>query len=162
VNGNENPPICKLDNYINVLRNIKEKESEQRKKAKANVMKEISIGVSLPPSPPPHPPPSVSPHQATIDTHDLNIKMKKVNEFLDRDYQVRLIIFASKYIMEKKPLAIDETTLKVLDYLERFSTGPVMPSSKSADRVDFILSPKQRLYKDSPATTPPPPPTGAP
>jgi translation initiation factor IF-3 len=154
VNGNENPPICKLDSYVSVLRNIKEKESEQRKKAKANVMKEISIGVlhgslfHFSPSPP----------QATIDTHDLNIKMKKVNEFLDRDFQVRLIIFASKFVMEKKPLAIDETTLKVLDYLERFSTGPVMPSSKSADRVDFILSPKQRLFKDTPAVSPPPPP----
>jgi translation initiation factor IF-3 len=154
VNGNENPPICKLDSYVSVLRNIKEKESEQRKKAKANVMKEISIGVlhgSLFPF-------SHSPPQATIDTHDLNIKMKKVNEFLDRDFQVRLIIFASKFVMEKKPLAIDETTLKVLDYLERFSTGPVMPSSKSADRVDFILSPKQRLFKDTPAVSPPPPP----
>jgi hypothetical protein len=75
--------------------------------------------------------------------------MKKVNEFLDKNFQVKLIIFASRQTMEKKPLAIDETTLKVLDYLERFSTGPVMPSSKSSDRVDFILSPKQRLFKDA-------------
>lgn len=71
--------------------------------------------------------------------------MKKVNELLEDGYQVKVIIFATKAIMEAKPLAIDETTLRVLDILEQTVNGPVVPSSKALNRVDFILSPKKNL-----------------
>lgn len=47
INESTSPPLCKIESYINMIRDIKAKESEQRKKLKATIPKEINIGVSF-------------------------------------------------------------------------------------------------------------------
>ena len=69
-------------------------------------------------------------------------KIRKVKEFIDEGLQVKLTIFAKKPLLRKNPLAIDETTVKVLDSIEDF-VGQVQPLVRLSDRVDFILSAKK-------------------
>lgn len=84
----------------------------------------------------------ISSSQALIDTHDLNTKIRKVKECIDDGLQVKLTIFAKKPAMRKNPLAMDETTIKVLDCIEPF-IGTVQPITRMPTRVDFILHPKK-------------------
>jgi hypothetical protein len=81
--------------------------------------------------------------------------VRKVKEFIDDGLQVKLTIFAKKPAMRKNPLAMDETTIKVLDCIEPF-VGTVQPITRMAGRVDFILHPKKVVASggDAPAATP--------
>jgi hypothetical protein len=54
--------------------------------------------------------------------------------------QVKVSIFAKKRTAREHPLALDETTLRVLEGLETHA-GPVQSVSKVSSRVDFIISP---------------------
>ena len=75
--------------------------------------------------------------------------MKKVREFIEEGLQVKLTIFIKKPALRKHPLAMDETTIKVLDLIEEF-VGQVQPTARIATKIDFLLSPKK--------TVPPTPP----
>ena len=82
-----------------------------------------------------------SPHtQALCDTHDLNTKLTKIKGFLVDGIQVRVTIFVKKRTAREHPLALDETTIRVLDGLEGHA-GPVQSVSKVVSRVEFIVSP---------------------
>ena len=78
--------------------------------------------------------------QALCDTHDLNTKLSKMKGFLKEGLQVKVSIFAKKRTEREHPLALDETTLRVLGGLEEHA-GPVQSVSKVSSRVDFIVSP---------------------
>ena len=68
-----NPPVCKLVNYSKFKYELVKKEKEARKKQKIIVTKEIRISLN-------------------IDTHDLNVKMKKAAQFLNDGNKVKLSI----------------------------------------------------------------------
>lgn len=69
ISSNTNPPVCKILNYGKF-------KYQQSKKKKGNVIhkeKEIKIGVQ-------------------IDSHDLDVKINHINEFLDSGYIVKVTI----------------------------------------------------------------------
>ena len=78
--------------------------------------------------------------QALCESHDLNTKLNKVKAFLSEGLQVKVSIFAKKRTQREHPLALDETTLRVLSGLESVA-GPVQSVSKESSRVEFIFSP---------------------
>mmetsp|Transcript_17848 Transcript_17848/g.29837 ORF Transcript_17848/g.29837 Transcript_17848/m.29837 type:complete len:238 (+) Transcript_17848:76-789(+) len=113
-----------------VLQDFKKKQMEAEKKVKAEPkkkakpIKQIRVG-------------------ALCDTHDLDTKLNKVKGFLSEGLQVRVSIFAKKRTAREHPLALDETTLRVLDGLEQVA-GPVQSVSKESSRVEFIISPLKK------------------
>jgi len=71
VNGQSDPPVCKLDDFGSVLKKEREKEKEKKVHQKARTLKEMFVG-------------------AGIDPHDLGIKMNKVKEFLADGHPVKV------------------------------------------------------------------------
>lgn len=141
--------VCVLQDF-EAMRMEKQKKAKDLPKKKANKpMKEIRIGVSCCEV---HIPPCTC-HplfnnvaamcQALCDTHDLNTKLSKVKNFLGDGLQVKVSIFSRKVVTREHPLALDETTLRVLDGLESVA-GPVQSVSKESSRVEFIISPMKK------------------
>lgn len=73
ISPNANPPVCKIMNYSKHRFDQQKKEKEARKKQKTVSVKEIRL----------------SPN---IDTHDINVKMKKALEFLKHGDKVKVTI----------------------------------------------------------------------
>lgn len=73
ISPNANPPVCKIMNYSKHRFDQQKKEKEARKKQKVVSVKEIRL----------------SPN---IDTHDVNVKMKKALEFLKNGDKVKVTI----------------------------------------------------------------------
>ncbi len=71
---NANPPVCKFINYDKYRYELAKKEKEARKKQVVMKIKEIRMTYN-------------------IDTHDLNVKKKKIREFLEDGDKVKVGIF---------------------------------------------------------------------
>ncbi len=69
-----NPPVCKFINYDKYRYELAKKEKEARKKQVVMKIKEIRMTYN-------------------IDTHDLNVKKKKIREFLEDGDKVKVGIF---------------------------------------------------------------------
>jgi translation initiation factor IF-3 len=122
VSANSSPPVCKMAIYGQVIMQKKKKSRAIKANARARVVKELLVG-------------------ATIDPHDLGIKMKKVREFLDSGHQVKVSVVAKRYALQRNPLALDETTLQVLELVEETSATAKQQHSNSPNRREFIFSP---------------------
>lgn len=125
VNGSIDPPICKLDNFGEVLMSKKKKEKERKAVQKARSLKEIFCSVG-------------------IGKADLDMKMNKVKEFLSLGHPVKVVIMAKKGRFKKDPLALSELTLVVLEMVENDVSTVQEPSKSSPHRVDFLLNPKSQ------------------
>lgn len=125
VNPSSNPPVCKLVD-------MEEKETEDRKKekqrksnaSKAKPMKEIFVSTC-------------------IDPHDLETKMTRIKTFLAEGHQVKIGVLAKRRALEKKPSALEECVLKVLELSEEFVSSIQQPPSNSTMRRDLLLTPKK-------------------
>lgn len=100
-----NPPVCKLVNYSKFKYELVKKEKEARKKQKIIVTKEIRISLN-------------------IDTHDLNVKMKKAAQFLNDGNKVKLSIRFKGRELGRTDLANDlinkfKDTLKEIGNVEK-------------------------------------------
>ena len=71
---NANPPVCKFINYDKYRYELAKKEKEARKKQVVMKIKEIRMTYN-------------------IDTHDLNVKKRKIREFLEDGDKVKVGIF---------------------------------------------------------------------
>lgn len=81
--------------------------------------------------------------QANIDSHDLEVKLSKVKEFLSSGNEVKITINSNKKLATKSPQAMDRTVLLVLERVEGLVSSIRQPAVKFAEfRKDFILSPK--------------------
>lgn len=67
------PPVCKIIDYGKYKYEQEKSQSQQRKKNKVREEKEMRLGLG-------------------ITDHDLTIKAKKVDQFLQKQYKVRLVI----------------------------------------------------------------------
>lgn len=65
------PPVCKLMDYGKFKYEKGKKEKEAKKKQKVVVVKEIKL-------------------KSRIDKHDLEVKLGKVNKFLEKGYKVKV------------------------------------------------------------------------
>ena len=123
VNLSADPPICRLENYGQLMVKKKERAKEIRVNAKARSLKEMFIG-------------------GGIDKHDLGIKMKKVIEFLSDGHPVRIFVTAKKLRLKIEPFCVEETTMKVLEAVEEHVQSVQQPESATSSRKDFTLNPK--------------------
>lgn len=75
INPQSNPPICKIGDVGRYKYDLQKREKEQNKKARENRVdiKEVQI-------------------RPAIDTHDLDVKMKHIKEWLEEGDKVRIII----------------------------------------------------------------------
>ncbi|HHH81180.1 MAG TPA: translation initiation factor IF-3 [candidate division Zixibacteria bacterium] len=67
----ENPPVCKIMNYGKYLYELKKREKELKKKQVGTQLKEIRL-------------------TSRIGEHDFNVKLKKIREFLEHGYRVKV------------------------------------------------------------------------
>lgn len=132
VNGASDPPVCKLENYGQLLMSMKKKDKAKKATQKARAVKEIFIG-------------------AGIDPHDLGTKMNHVKEFLSNGHPVRIVVIAKKQNLKDNPLAVEEVTLKVLDSVEKFVSSAQQPT-QTPMRSEFLLNPKSS--KSNPKASP--------
>ena len=96
VASKEKPPVCRVDDAGKGLMEKKKKAKLQRSMTRSKAVKEMVIG-------------------AGIDSHDLEMKMKKVRSFLGDGHQVRLQVLAKRGNIQKNPRAVQDATLKVRD-----------------------------------------------
>lgn len=70
---NANPPVCRIMDFGKFKYEQTRREKESKKNQKAIEVKEIKI-------------------RPNIEEHDYQVKLKKIREFLEKGYKVRLII----------------------------------------------------------------------
>jgi len=71
---NANPPVCRIMDFGKFKYELARKEKEAKKNQKiASEVKEIKI-------------------RPNIEEHDYQVKLRKIREFLEKGYKVRLII----------------------------------------------------------------------
>lgn len=73
ISSTAKPPVCKLIDYSKYKYDIERQEKHQRQKGKAPGLKEIRLSLK-------------------IDTHDLEVKAKKVKIFLEKGSRVRIFL----------------------------------------------------------------------
>lgn len=73
VSANSTPVVCRIMDYGKFKYEKGKKEKEAKKKQKVIVVKEIKI-------------------KPRIDTHDLEVKVKRIEEFLEKDYKIKVTI----------------------------------------------------------------------
>ena len=126
VDDGAEPPVCKLDNYGQIIKAMKAKRKELRINEKARTIKELyfTAGISL---------------------HDLNIKLDKAKEFLSDGHPVKVTVTIKKDSYKIEPTAIDQTIYTILNLLEKDVLNVRQSPSKSALRREFTLNPKPKV-----------------
>ena len=143
MDGKADPPVCKIEVYEPKKEAAAPTRNDREKKKKANKpkpLKEIIVGVCLLA----YIRYALTMCQCLIDKHDLDIKARKIKEFLESGHQVKLTIFGKKHQLLKHPLAMDSTTLKVFEAVESFVDNVRPPSSSAPNRVEFVFMPKTK------------------
>lgn len=102
ISPNADPPVCKIMDYGKFIFEKNKKEKEAKKNQKVVVLKEIKLS-------------------ATIDTHDMEFKIKNAIKFLQAKNKVKVSIrfkgreishsFLGKAVLEKFILAVEEYSL---------------------------------------------------
>jgi translation initiation factor IF-3 len=120
VSPNANPPVVKIMDYGKYMYELKKK---QKKKDKTPEMKEIEL-------------------TPTIGEHDLNVKLKKAREFLEKGHKVKVEI----RMRGRQMLHVDIThqlAEKVIALLDDVAAVDVEPKQEGRF-VHFILKPRKR------------------
>lgn len=109
ISPNADPPVCKLLDYGKFKYEAQKKASEARKKQKTTVVKEIKM-------------------RLTIDVHDLEVKLRKVKEFIEHDDKVKISIRFRGREMAHKERAyelVDQVKAATAEYA-KFDQEPKM------------------------------------
>ncbi len=120
VSPNANPPVVKIMDYGKYMYELKKK---QKKKDKTPEMKEIEL-------------------TPTIGEHDLQVKLKKAREFLEKGHKVKIEI----RMRGRQMLHVDITEQlaeKVIALLDDVAAVDVAPRQEGRF-VHFILKPRKR------------------
>lgn len=121
ISPNANPPVCKLMDYGKYRFDLAKKEREAKKKQKTIEIKEMRLS-------------------ATIDTHDLEVKAKNVNKFLEAGDKVKVSIR-----FKGRQLSHTEQGLKVMDAFLKLTDGHCTVEKKAqmeGRSMFMILAPK--------------------
>lgn len=93
IGPNADPPVVKLIDYSKFLYQLKKKKQEEKKKTSTSETKQIQMG-------------------PFIDDHDLEIKLKRANEFIKDGDKVKFIVkFRGRAITKKE---LGEAVLKTV------------------------------------------------
>eukprot|EP01041_Mallomonas_annulata_P007051 gene7051-14350_t len=115
------PPVCKLENYGNVISELRKKE-KLRTNDKPKGMKEMFVG-------------------ALIDPHDLDIKLNKVRQFLDEGHPVKVSVLAKKRMLHAHPQALETATERLFIALGEYGQS-VQRKYYSVFKNEFTLNPR--------------------
>lgn len=118
-----NPPVCKIMDYGKYRFDQSKREKEQRKNQTVVEMKEVQLS-------------------ATIDTHDMEVKAKACNKFLQAGNKVKVSIR-----FRGRQAAHGEIGLDVMDaFLELVSDNAVVekPAKQEGRNMYMFLAPKNK------------------
>ena len=122
VNAKASPPVAKLEDFGELMLEQKKKQKTKKAASKVHSIKEMFIG-------------------AMISSHDLSYKLEQVKDFLATGHKVKVSVVAKKANLLINPVALDETTLKVLDALETVVSTVQQPEGSTPYRKEFVLNP---------------------
>ena len=120
INANADAPIVKIMDYGKFKYEQKKRASEARKNQKTIDVKEVWV-------------------KPFIEDNDLNIKMKKVFEFLGEGNKVKIAVMThgSKKVLARGKDAIPALFAKILEIIG--DKGTLETKSKPEDRTKYIL-----------------------
>lgn len=120
INANGQTPIVKIMDYGKFKYEQKKRASEARKKQKSIEMKEVWV-------------------KPFIEENDLNIKMKKVLEFLTEGNKVKVSVMAkgSKKVLARGKDAVPELFARILEIIG--DRGALESKSKPDERTKSII-----------------------
>jgi translation initiation factor IF-3 len=120
INATSLPPICKIMDYGKFKYDQKKKASEARKNQKTNEMKEVWV-------------------KPFIEENDLNIKMKKVFEFLGDGDKVKISVMTkgSKKVLARGKDVVPELFAKLIEIIG--DKGALESKSKPDERTKSII-----------------------
>ncbi len=120
INATNIPPIVKIMDYGKFKYEQKKKASEQRKNQKASELKEVWV-------------------KPFIEENDLNIKMKKVFEFLGEGSKVKIAVMTrgSKKVLARGRDAVPELFAKIVELIG--DKGILDSKSKPDERTKSII-----------------------
>ena len=120
INANSDTPIVKIMDYGKFKYEQKKRASEARKKQKSIEMKEVWV-------------------KPFIEENDLNIKMKKVFEFLDSGNKVKIAVMTrgSKKVLARGKDAVPELFARILEIIG--DRGTLESKSKPDERTKSII-----------------------
>lgn len=120
MNANNIPPLVKIMDFGKFKYEQKKRGSEARKKQKTSDLKEVWI-------------------KPFIETNDLNIKLKKVFEFLNDGDKVKISVMTkgSKKVLSRGKDAIPELFSKIIELIGE--KGTLESKSKPDDRTKSII-----------------------
>ncbi len=117
---NAKPPVARMMDYGKYLYEKEKKEKQAKKKQKKQVIKEMKF-------------------RLRIDDHDFNTKLKKIREFLEEGYKVRVVVmFLGRDIMFKDQGI--ELLNRVISQTSDIATVARGPKLLGKD-MDIILEP---------------------
>lgn len=120
INANSTPPIVKIMDYGKFKYEQKKRANEARKNQKTVEMKEVWV-------------------KPFIEENDLNIKMKKVFEFLDGGNKVKIAVMTrgSKKVLARGKDAVPELFARILEIIG--ARGTLEAKSKPDERTKSII-----------------------
>jgi len=122
VNERADPPIVKIDVFLDVIR-----EKAQIKKVKVKALKALELKEML--------------VKANIDDKDMNRKLEKVRQWLVRSAQVKITLVSNFQKHRANPLALDEALVKVTEMLDGYAASVQEPKIINHMRKTFLVSP---------------------
>ncbi len=124
VSPNANPPVVKLMDFGKYKYQLQKKASEAKKKQAVIQVKEIKF-------------------RPNIDTHDLDVKLKKAAKFLDQGDKIKLLMQFRGREMAHKDIGIE----KFKEILEKvIEMGAVVESNQKmmGNRIIAMVSPAKK------------------
>ncbi len=120
INASSTPPICKIMDYGKFKYDQKKRANEARKNQKTVELKEVWV-------------------KPFIEENDLNIKMKKVFEFLDGGNKVKIAVMTrgSKKVLARGKDAVPELFARILEMIG--ARGNLESKSKPDERTKSII-----------------------
>jgi translation initiation factor IF-3 len=127
ISPNANPPVCRLLDYGKYLYSIQKKAHEAQKLQKKISVKEIKF-------------------TPVIGEHDIEVKLKKIKEFLEEGNKVKITIWL-RGRQKRKPEMLHTMTEKILEIIREFAEIESMPKKERFS--NHILIGKKRGGKDA-------------
>jgi len=120
INANNTPPIVKIMDYGKFKYDQKKRANEARKNQKTVEMKEVWV-------------------KPFIEENDLNIKMKKVFEFLDDGNKVKIAVMTrgNKKVLARGKDAVPELFARIMEIVG--TRGTLESKSKPDERTKSII-----------------------
>ncbi|HDP95656.1 MAG TPA: translation initiation factor IF-3 [Candidatus Aminicenantes bacterium] len=132
ISPNANPPVCRLLDYGKYLYSIQKKAHEAQKLQKKIQVKEIKF-------------------TPVIGEHDVEVKLKKIRQFLDEGNKVKITVWL-RGRQKRKPEMLHIMTEKILEILKDFAEIESMPKRERFS--NHILIGKKKGGKDAETKNP--------